>query len=73
MHSDGNGQKSLNAVFTGSGGKPYGEGEEPSSDASYGNIAMNGQEVFKFAVRSVPSVSAGGRQRLLQGVLHVLV
>jgi len=59
MHSDGNGQKSLNAVFTGGGGKPYGDGESPSADASYGNIAMNGQEVFKFAVRSVPTVVEG--------------
>lgn len=27
-----------------------------SADASYGNVAMAGQDVFKFAVRSVPSV-----------------
>lgn len=27
-----------------------------SKDASYGNVAMQGQEVFKFAVRSVPTV-----------------
>jgi hypothetical protein len=57
MHSDGAGHKSLNAVYAGSGGKPYQEGEAPSAAAAYSNIAMAGQEVFKFAVRSVPAVS----------------
>lgn len=31
-------------------------GSGPSSQASYSNLFMNGQEVFKFAVRTVPSV-----------------
>jgi 3-oxoacyl-[acyl-carrier-protein] synthase-3 len=29
---------------------------DASKDASYGNIHMAGQDVFKFAVRSVPAV-----------------
>jgi 3-oxoacyl-[acyl-carrier-protein] synthase III len=29
---------------------------EASGDASFGNVAMAGQDVFKFAVRSVPAV-----------------
>lgn len=29
---------------------------DASNDATYGNIHMAGQEVFKFAVRSVPAV-----------------
>ena len=79
MHSDGSGQKALNAVFSddgasssGSGGgsessstssggggggpKPLREGPASSARASYCNIAMAGQDVFKFAVRSVPAV-----------------
>ena len=63
MHSDGAGQKSLNAVYSGSGGKPMQDGDAGSAHASYGNIAMAGQDVFKFAVRSVPAVSARGRVR----------
>ncbi|KAI8465133.1 MAG: thiolase-like protein [Monoraphidium minutum] len=56
MHSDGSGQKSLNAVYSGSGGKPMQEGDGGSAHASYGNVTMAGQDVFKFAVRSVPAV-----------------
>eukprot|EP00775_Hariotina_reticulata_P007776 gene7776-7974_t len=55
MHSDGNGQKSLHAMYSGCGGKPFQDGDA-SNDATYGNIHMAGQEVFKFAVRSVPAV-----------------
>ena len=43
----------------GGGLKPHGEGEGPSSHASYANIHMAGQDVFKFAVRTVPAVSRG--------------
>lgn len=55
MHSDGQGQKSLHAMYSGCGGKPF-QDAGASSDASFGNVAMAGQDVFKFAVRSVPSV-----------------
>jgi hypothetical protein len=55
MHSDGKGQKSLNAMYGGSGGK-HTEDSSASGQASYRNISMAGQEVFKFAVRSVPQV-----------------
>jgi len=37
---------------------PPQEGDAGSAHASYNNIAMAGQDVFKFAVRSVPAVSA---------------
>ena len=57
MHSDGKGQKHLNAMFGGAGDKP--SGEEASSRGAYCNLAMNGQEVFKFAVRAVPTVIEG--------------
>lgn len=56
MHSDGHGQKSLNALYSGGGGKPMQEGAAGSAHASYGNVAMAGSDVFKFAVRSVPAV-----------------
>lgn len=59
MHSDGSGQKSLNALFAGSGNKPCQTEEAASAKSSYCNIAMNGQEVFKFAVRAVPTVIEG--------------
>lgn len=58
MHSDGNGLKHLSAGFSGAGNKPRSEGA--SSEAAFKNISMNGQEVFKFAVRSVPSVIQEG-------------
>lgn len=54
MHSDGNGQRHLNALFGGEGNKPA--SESASARGSYCNLAMNGQEVFKFAVRAVPTV-----------------
>ncbi|KAI8100562.1 hypothetical protein M9434_004954 [Picochlorum sp. BPE23] len=54
MHSDGEGLKHLNCPFSGHGNKPEGEGA--SSEGSYSNLSMNGQEVFKFAVRAVPNV-----------------
>jgi hypothetical protein len=56
MHSDGNGQKSLNALYGGAGGKHAGEDGSASGRAAYCNISMAGSEVFKFAVRSVPQV-----------------
>lgn len=59
MRSDGKGQKHLNAVFAGCGDKPYQPEDVASSQSAYCNIAMNGQEVFKFAVRAVPSVIEG--------------
>jgi 3-oxoacyl-[acyl-carrier-protein] synthase-3 len=54
MHSDGAGLKNLNCSFTGKGNKP--DGDEASTQGSYNNLTMNGQEVFKFAVRAVPKV-----------------
>lgn len=56
MHSDGTGHKSLHCMFNREGAKPQHEGDGPSMEGSYANIAMAGQEVFKFAVRSVPAV-----------------
>lgn len=54
MHSDGNGMKHLNCPFAGTGNKPA--SDAASKYAEYSNLAMNGQEVFKFAVRAVPTV-----------------
>lgn len=54
MASDGVGLKHLNAPFACAGGKA--SGPDPSAMGAYANIAMNGQEVFKFAVRAVPTV-----------------
>lgn len=54
MASDGAGLKHLNAPFACAGGKA--SGADPSGKGAFANIAMNGQEVFKFAVRAVPSV-----------------
>jgi 3-oxoacyl-[acyl-carrier-protein] synthase-3 len=51
-------------VAAGSGLKPLSEGGAPSSHASYGNIHMAGQDVFKFAVRTVPTVRCAHRLRL---------
>lgn len=56
MHSDGVGGKSLNCLYSGPGLKPM-SATGASSQGSYANVHMQGQEVFKFAVRSVPSVS----------------
>lgn len=55
MHSDGKGQKHLNALFAGQGDKP-GSGAGAAAHGAFCNLAMNGQEVFKFAVRAVPTV-----------------
>ncbi|GAB4823464.1 hypothetical protein N2152v2_010510 [Parachlorella kessleri] len=60
MNSDGNGQKHLHCAFSGAGGKPLGEGA--SSQGSFSNLFMNGQEVFKFAVKAVPTVIEGALQ-----------
>lgn len=57
MNSDGNGLKNLNCPFAGQGNKP--EGSSASTNGAYSNISMNGQEVFKFAVRAVPTVIGG--------------
>ncbi|XP_042504438.1 3-oxoacyl-[acyl-carrier-protein] synthase 3 B, chloroplastic-like [Macadamia integrifolia] len=59
LHSDGDGQKHLNAVITdnemdhvvGSNGSVVGF---PPRRSSYSCIQMNGAEVFRFAVRCVP-------------------
>lgn len=58
MHSDGNGQKNLHCLFSGEGNKPLLPDPESSARAAYSNLYMNGTEVFKFAVRTVPTVSA---------------
>lgn len=55
MHSDGNGGKNLSCTYSGAGLKP--ESSTASAHGSYQNVTMQGQEVFKFAVRSVPTVS----------------
>ncbi|KAK9803946.1 hypothetical protein WJX72_007386 [[Myrmecia] bisecta] len=55
MNSDGTGQKHLKALYCGTGLKALND-SEASSLGSYTNIQMNGQDVFKFAVRAVPAV-----------------
>ena len=52
MHSDGSQNHHLIAQYIGESGKPMSEGA--SRTASFCNISMNGQDVFKFAVRTVP-------------------
>ena len=60
MHSDGTGNGNLTACFTSEAtsagtSKPTSEADGAASGLSaFANIAMNGQEVFKFAVRTVP-------------------
>ena len=56
MNSDGTGNKSLQACVAAgvAGGKPNG-GDGASDVARFANITMAGSDVFKFAVRSVPS------------------
>ncbi|QDZ22508.1 3-oxoacyl-[acyl-carrier-protein] synthase [Chloropicon primus] len=58
IESDGTGRKHLNAGFSGFGDKSsVGTGaEERGKEGSYANICMSGQDVFKWAVRAVPSV-----------------
>ncbi|CAD7698337.1 unnamed protein product [Ostreobium quekettii] len=55
MVSDGTGQKSLNAEFQAFNGIKARDGGA-SSPAAFSNIQMNGQEVFKWAVRGVPKI-----------------
>ncbi|KAG1652528.1 hypothetical protein FOA52_008899, partial [Chlamydomonas sp. UWO 241] len=56
MHSDGHGQKSLNCNFeVVNGVKPL-LSESASAQGAYRNLAMVGADVYKFAVKSVPSV-----------------
>lgn len=56
MHSDGSGACHLNApIDKCSAGKADGDSEARSAPTAYDNIYMDGQEVFKFAVRAVPS------------------
>ncbi|KAK9918201.1 hypothetical protein WJX75_002223 [Coccomyxa subellipsoidea] len=55
MASDGLGQKHLNAMYCGEGMKALHE-THASARGSFENISMSGQEVFKFAVRAVPTV-----------------
>ena len=62
MHSDGTGNHNLTAqsayeagTDTAGKSKPTAEGgDAPSSRGAFCNIGMNGQEVFKFAVKTVP-------------------
>ena len=57
MASDGGGMRHLNAPFRGAAGvKALGEGAQASGLGSYDNVFMAGGEVFKFAVRAVPTV-----------------
>lgn len=68
MHSDGAGQKNLHAMFGGVGNKPAAQDGGASAPGTYCNLSMNGQEVFKFAVRAVPTVvkvRAEGETQLL--------
>lgn len=55
LYADGHGQKHLNCLFSGPGAKAL-QAEGASGEGSFANVAMNGQEVFKFAVKAVPSV-----------------
>ena len=60
MHSDGTGNGNLTASFTSESQTEKSSKPESKSDSAasgtggFCNIAMNGQEVFKFAVRTVP-------------------
>jgi len=60
MHSDGTGNGNLTAAFTSESqlaktAKPTSESDGAASGTGgFANIQMNGQEVFKFAVRTVP-------------------
>ncbi|DBA98870.1 TPA: hypothetical protein ACH3X1_014628 [Trebouxia sp. C0004] len=54
-HSDGGGQKHLNCYFSQEGLKPL-NSTGASAEGSFSNIAMSGQDVFRFAVRAVPLV-----------------
>ena len=52
MHSDGSQNHHLVAQYIGDNGKPMSDGA--SKTAAFCNISMSGQDVFKFAVRTVP-------------------
>ena len=52
MHSDGTQNHHLIAQYVGDKGKPMSGGA--SKNGSFCNISMSGQDVFKFAVRTVP-------------------
>ena len=62
MHSDGTGNHNLTAQFVNEVGTETNGKSKPTADAdaaasgrgAFCNISMNGQEVFKFAVRTVP-------------------
>ena len=58
MESDGEGHKYLNANYSGTSDKASVKKtrDEKKKDGSYSNISMSGQDVFKWAVRAVPSV-----------------
>jgi len=59
MRSDGRGHKSLTCVHadpSATDAKAKAPAAEAGSKSQYANIAMAGQDVFKFAVRSVPAV-----------------
>ncbi|KAK9834616.1 hypothetical protein WJX74_005801 [Apatococcus lobatus] len=60
MRSDGTGHKHLQACYEGQGhGMKATSEQDASSMSSFHNITMNGQEVFRFAVRAVPDVIEG--------------
>ncbi len=67
MASDGGGMRHLNAPFRAASDsvKALGSAEEASRLGSYANVFMNGGEVFKFAVRAVPTVSADFLYRVI--------
>jgi 3-oxoacyl-[acyl-carrier-protein] synthase-3 len=56
-HSNGNGYGDLNCLYTGES-RPVNtpNGGVTLSSGKYGKLAMNGQEVYKFATREVPAV-----------------
>ena len=58
MESDGEGRKHLNASFSGAGDKTSAclGADGRGRHGSYSNLRMSGQDVFKWAVRAVPSV-----------------
>lgn len=59
--------QSLQAKSLARGNKAEDE-DAASTSSSFANVAMNGSEVFKFAVRAVPSVSCQG---FLPGLLVI--
>jgi len=57
MRSDGGGNRHLTARYLNpeDGDRTKPDGAERDRPASYANVRMNGQDVFKFAVRAVPA------------------